>query len=226
MPLPSRQLAEIMFVFCLVTFAVGALLFSRSSLVKEITLSSKSSPDKEQYVFASRGRSRNSQQQHSVSGGSSRILRSTDPYEESGHIPREKGGKRGTRALASLKRLARQATTVERSSSPRQAKLAFLVLSDGNDIERMRAMLPAIYHPDNIYLVHVDAKSPPAKVSLSGILCKLVASRWRPKPPRCGDDFSVSFNVSNRIRALYQYPQKYLLAHLAWGHAEDMQGSR
>lgn len=226
MPLPSRQLAETLFLFCLVTFAVGGLLFSRSSLVTEIKLSSKSSPDKEQFVFANRGQSRNSQQQHSVSGGSSRILRSADPYEGSSHIPWEKDGKGETRALASLRRLARQGTTVNRSSSPRQAKLAFLVLSDGNDIDRMRAMLPAIYHPDNIYLVHVDAKSPPAKVSLSGVLCKVVAGRWRPKPPRCGYDFSVSFNISYRIRALYQYPPKYVLADLAWAHAEDMQESR
>lgn len=46
----------------------------------------------------------------------------------------------------------------------KQAKLAFLILSDGRDVGRLHLLLPAIYHPDNIYLVHVDAKAPPQNV--------------------------------------------------------------
>lgn len=45
------------------------------------------------------------------------------------------------------------------------ARLAFLILSDGHDVGRLHLLLPEIYHPDNIYLVHVDAKTPPDKVS-------------------------------------------------------------
>lgn len=49
------------------------------------------------------------------------------------------------------------------SSQPdgvRKARLAFLVLCSGKDVGRLQLLLPEIYHPDNIYLVHVDAKTP------------------------------------------------------------------
>ena len=42
----------------------------------------------------------------------------------------------------------------------RRARLAFLVLCSGKDVGRLQLLLPEIYHPDNIYLVHVDAKTP------------------------------------------------------------------
>ncbi|CAN0488199.1 unnamed protein product [Ectocarpus sp. 12 AP-2014] len=42
----------------------------------------------------------------------------------------------------------------------RRARLAFLIMSSGDDIAKLSVLLPEIYHPDNIYLVHVDAKAP------------------------------------------------------------------
>lgn len=47
----------------------------------------------------------------------------------------------------------------------RRARLAFLVLCSGKDVGRLQLLLPEIYHPDNIYLVHVDAKTPSHAVS-------------------------------------------------------------
>lgn len=58
----------------------------------------------------------------------------------------------------------RKTGTVDDTAGRRPAKLAFLILSDGNDVDRMRHLLPAIYHPENIYLVHVDAKASPENV--------------------------------------------------------------
>ena len=46
----------------------------------------------------------------------------------------------------------------------KRARVAYLVMSGGDDIEKLHLLLPAIYHPDNIYLVHVDAKTSPKKV--------------------------------------------------------------
>ncbi|CAN0400869.1 unnamed protein product, partial [Ectocarpus fasciculatus] len=43
----------------------------------------------------------------------------------------------------------------------RRARLAFLIMSSGDDIAKLSVLLPEIYHQDNIYLVHVDAKAPP-----------------------------------------------------------------
>lgn len=50
------------------------------------------------------------------------------------------------------------------SGGGKDARLAFLIMSSGNDAGRLHLLLPEIYHPDNIYLVHVDAKAPAEKV--------------------------------------------------------------
>ena len=49
-------------------------------------------------------------------------------------------------------------------AEPRRARLAFLILSSGDDLGKLELLLPEIYHPDNVYLVHVDAKTPPEQV--------------------------------------------------------------
>lgn len=46
----------------------------------------------------------------------------------------------------------------------RRARLAFLIMSSGDDIFKLELLLPEIYHPDNVYLVHVDAKTPQDQV--------------------------------------------------------------
>lgn len=48
----------------------------------------------------------------------------------------------------------------------RRARLAFLIMSSGDDIAKLSVLLPEIYHPDNVYLVHVDAKAPREQVSV------------------------------------------------------------
>lgn len=45
-----------------------------------------------------------------------------------------------------------------------KARIAFLIMASADDAGRLHLLLPEIYHPDNIYLVHVDAKTPPGKV--------------------------------------------------------------
>lgn len=52
------------------------------------------------------------------------------------------------------------------SGSERKARLAFLILSSGDDVGKLELLLPEIYDQDNIYLVHVDAKAPPEQVCL------------------------------------------------------------
>lgn len=47
----------------------------------------------------------------------------------------------------------------------RRARLAFLIMSSGDDILKLELLLPEISHPDNVYLVHVDAKTPQDQVS-------------------------------------------------------------
>lgn len=63
------------------------------------------------------------------------------------------------------------------NAEPRRARLAFLVMSSGDDIGKLELLLPEIYHPDNMYLVHVDAKTPPEQVR-KPISPNPVASSW------------------------------------------------
>eukprot|EP00752_Nemacystus_decipiens_P018205 g16334.t1 len=42
----------------------------------------------------------------------------------------------------------------------RRARLAFFIMSSGDDAAKLELLLPEIYHKDNVYLVHVDAKAP------------------------------------------------------------------
>lgn len=58
------------------------------------------------------------------------------------------------------------------SGRNKRARLAYLILSSGNDIGKLHLLLPEIYHPDNIYLVHVDAKAPRQKVRIVCIIGK------------------------------------------------------
>lgn len=60
----------------------------------------------------------------------------------------------------------------EGAQGRKKARLAILILSDGEDIDRLHLMLPQIYDPDNIYLVHVDAKTPPEKVRIGGVVLR------------------------------------------------------
>ncbi|CAM9260344.1 unnamed protein product [Choristocarpus tenellus] len=41
-----------------------------------------------------------------------------------------------------------------------KAKIAYLVLSNGLDAGKLQFLFSEIYHPDNIYLIHVDKKAP------------------------------------------------------------------
>lgn len=45
-----------------------------------------------------------------------------------------------------------------------RARVAYFIMCGGSDVGRLNLLLPAIYHPDNIYLVHVDAKATPEEV--------------------------------------------------------------
>lgn len=49
----------------------------------------------------------------------------------------------------------------------RRARLAFFIMSSGDDAAKLELLLPEIYHPDNVYLVHVDAKAPQDQVQQS-----------------------------------------------------------
>lgn len=49
----------------------------------------------------------------------------------------------------------------------RRVRLAFLIMSSGDDVAKLELLLPEIYHPDNVYLVHVDAKAPQDQVQQS-----------------------------------------------------------
>ena len=62
----------------------------------------------------------------------------------------------------------------------RRARLAFLVLCSGKDVGRLQLLLPEIYHPDNIYLVHVDAKTPTHAVCVRSRLRVFVFARTCP----------------------------------------------
>lgn len=46
----------------------------------------------------------------------------------------------------------------------KKTRIAYLIMASGDDAGRLQLLLPEIYHPDNIYLVHVDAKTPTGKV--------------------------------------------------------------
>lgn len=46
----------------------------------------------------------------------------------------------------------------------KRARVAYLIMCGGSDVERLNLLLPAIYHPDNIYLLHIDAKAQPEEV--------------------------------------------------------------
>lgn len=53
---------------------------------------------------------------------------------------------------------------VSENGIQKRARVAYFIMCGGSDVERLNLLLPAIYHPDNIYLVHIDAKAQPEEV--------------------------------------------------------------